>query len=206
MKKAISLTFDDGPNTVTTPQVLEKLKKYGVTASFFLVGNNITDESAEIAEKAHKAGCELNNHSLTHSVMPDFSAEEIRREIKITNGKIRSITGKTPRFFRPPYIAVNETVHDNIDLTFIAGIGAEDWIDEISAETRAEKILSQVKNGDIILLHDMEGNFRTAAALDTIIPELLRQEYRFLTVSELFDEHGVTPKRGTVYTNVLQNT
>ena len=107
MKKAIALTFDDGPNTVTTPQVLEKLKKYGVTASFFLVGNNITDESAEIAEKAHKAGCELNNHSLTHSVMPDFSAEEIRREIEITNGKIRSITGKTPRFFRPPYIAVN---------------------------------------------------------------------------------------------------
>lgn len=206
MKKTVALTFDDGPNTVTTPQVLKKLEKYGVTASFFLVGNNINDESAKIAETAHRAGCELNNHSLTHSVMPDLSAEEIRSEIEITSGKIRSITGKTPRFFRPPYIAVNETMHENIDLTFIAGIGAEDWMDEISAETRAERILSHVKNGDIILLHDMEGNFRTVTALDIIIPELLRREYRFLTVSELFDEHGVTPIRGTVYTNVLQNT
>ena len=204
MIKSIALTFDDGPNTVTTPQVLEKLEKYGVTASFFLVGNNINDESATIAERAYKAGCELNNHSLTHSVMPDMPADEIRREIEITNGKIRAITGDFPRFFRPPYIAVNETMHENIDMTFIAGIGAEDWKDEVSADSRAEKILSQVKNGDIILLHDMEGNFRTVDALDMIIPELLRLEYRFLTVSEHFAEHGTTPRHGTVYTNVLQ--
>lgn len=204
MIKSIALTFDDGPNTVTTPQVLEKLEKYGVTASFFLVGNNINDESAKVAERAYKAGCELNNHSLTHSVMPDMPADEIRREIEITNGKIRAINGDFPCFFRPPYIAVNQTMHENIDMTFIAGIGAEDWKDEVSADSRAEKILSQVKNGDIILLHDMEGNFRTVDALDMIIPELLRLEYRFLTVSELFAEHGTTPRHGTVYTNVLQ--
>lgn len=203
--KAIALTFDDGPNTGITPKVLEKLEKYGVTASFFLVGNNMTEESAAVAERAFKAGCELNNHSLTHSAMPEMTAEDIRREIKLTNERIRTITGSAPKFFRPPYIAVNEVMHENIGLTFIAGIGAEDWRDEISAETRAERILTQAKNGDIILLHDMEGNFRTVEALDIIIPELLRRGYEFLTVSELFAENGITPRHGTVYTNVLQN-
>lgn len=204
MAKNIALTFDDGPNTVTTPQVLEKLTKYGVTASFFLIGKNINSESARVSERAYKMGCEINNHSFTHPAMPELSVEEIRREIELTNEKIRPITGSDPRFFRPPYIAVNEVMHENIDMTFIAGIGAEDWLEEITAEMRAEKILSQAKDGDIILLHDSEGNSQTVAALDIIIPELLRQGYGFLTVSELFEVNGVTPRRGVVYTNVLQ--
>ena len=204
MSKTIALTFDDGPNTVTTPLVLEKLEKYRITASFFLVGNNINAESSKVSERAHKMGCELNNHSLTHSVMPELTAEEICREIELTNEKIRSVTGNDPRFFRPPYIAVNEIMHENIDMTFIAGIGAEDWLEKITAEMRADRILSQAKDGDIILLHDSEGNTQTVAALDIIIPELLRQGYRFLTVSELFDENGVTPRRGTVYSNIRQ--
>lgn len=204
MAKNIALTFDDGPNTVTTPQVLEKLTKYGVTASFFLIGKNITPESARVSERAYKMGCEINNHSFTHPAMPKLSAEEIRREIELTNEKIRPITGSDPRFFKAPYVAVNEVMHENIDMTFIAGIVADDWLEEITAEMRAEKVLSHVKDGDIITLHDSEGNSQTVAALEIIIPELLRQGYGFLTVSELFDKNGVIPKRGTVYNNIWQ--
>lgn len=204
MKKYIALTFDDGPNTETTPQVLEKLRKYGIHAAFFLVGNNITPESAGVSRAAFELGCEICSHSRSHSVMTELTAEQIRAETEFTDNKIKEITGAAPRFFRPPYIAVNDVMLDNIDKIFIAGIGAEDWLDEVTAEMRAEKILAQAENGSIILLHDMQGNSKTVAALDLIIPALLNGGYEFLTVSELFAAEGVEPKRGIIYSNVLQ--
>ena len=203
-KKLAALTFDDGPNTVTTPQVLEKLAKYGVIASFFVVGDNITPESERVMKKAAEMGCEINNHSRTHSVMPKQSPQQMRAETDFTSGIIERVTGKAPRFFRPPYIAVSEAMFESIPLTFIAGIGAEDWLDEVSAEERAQRILDAVKDGDIILLHDMEGNTATVNALDTIIPELISRGFELVTVGGLFAAKGVTPKRGVVYSNVLQ--
>ena len=98
--KYIALTFDDGPNTVTTPQVLEMLKKHNVTGSFFLVGNNINEESAKVARECFEYGCEICNHSRTHSAMPQQTSEEIKAEIEYTNSKIKQITGGiAPKFF-----------------------------------------------------------------------------------------------------------
>lgn len=202
--KYIALTFDDGPNTVTTPQVLEMLKKHNVTGSFFLVGDNINEESARIARECFEYGCEICNHSRTHSAMPQQTSEEIKAEIEYTNDKIKQITGGVaPKFFRPPYIALCDSMYDDIPLTFICGNGAEDWLDEISAEERSKRIIDQAQNGMIILLHDMEGNFRTVQALDTIIPELKRQGYTFVTVSDLFAKCNVTPRKRVIYSNVL---
>ena len=90
--KYAALTFDDGPNTVTTPKVLEVLKKHGVKASFFLVGDNITEESARVAAACFEYGCELCNHSRTHSAMPKQTSLEIREEIRYTDKKIKQIT------------------------------------------------------------------------------------------------------------------
>ena len=205
-KPLAALTFDDGPNIFTTRQVTEKLAQYGVTASFFLVGDNITEESAAVARGALEQGCEINNHSRTHSAMPQFTPEEMKAEIAYTNERIKSMIGAEPRFFRPPYIAVSGEMFDNIDMPFIAGIGAEDWLDEVSAEQRAERVLSDVCDGSIILLHDMTGNYRTVNALDIIIPELISRGYELVTVSELFRRAGVEPVRGRVYSNVYQTT
>ncbi|MGN1137480.1 MAG: polysaccharide deacetylase family protein [Oscillospiraceae bacterium] len=204
-KKLCALTFDDGPNTDTTPLVLEKLRKYGITATFFIVGNNIDEKSEQVVKEASEMGCEICNHSRTHSAMPELSAEDIRAEIEFTSGEIERITGQKPKFFRPPYIAVNSTMYENIDLTFIAGIGAEDWLPEVTAEERAEKIFAQIKDGAVILLHDMIGNILTVNALDIIIPAL-KEEYEFVTVSKLFELSGVTPKKGIVYSFTSQTT
>lgn len=202
--KYIALTFDDGPNTTTTNDVLDKLEKHGVVASFFLIGNNITDESAEVVKRAYDMGCEINNHSRSHSDMTTLSAEEIQAEYKYVDDKVYEITGEHTKFFRPPYIAVHQIMFDNIDAPFIAGIGASDWEDRITAEKRAKTILKQAKDGDIILLHDMAGNSQTVEALDTIIPELKAQGYKFVTVSELFKAKGIEPDMEKVYTNVMQ--
>ncbi len=204
-KKLIALTFDDGPNTVTTPLVLEKLKEYGVTASFFLIADRITDESAKIAHEAFLMGCEINNHSKTHSDMTKLTREEVVAELEYTTEKIIEITGKAPRFFRPPFILYNQTMFDATDMTFICGVGAMDWVPEVTSADRAERILGSVKHGDVILLHDMEGNQNTVDALDTIIPELLKNGYIFVTVSDLFDKLAISPKRGVIYTSVFQD-
>lgn len=204
-KKLCALTFDDGPNTEITPLVLEKLEKYGIVASFFLVGDNINAESEKAAKRAFDMGCEICNHSKTHSAFPELSAEEMRAEIEYTSSEIKRITGREPRFFRPPYIAVCSEMYDNIDLPFIAGIGAEDWLPEVTAQQRADKILGRIEDGAIILLHDMEENIQTVEALDILIPKL-KEEYEFVTVSELFDRAQVVPKKGIVYSFTSQTT
>lgn len=202
MPKIAALTFDDGPNTVTTPQVLDILEKYGVPASFFVCGNNITPESGEVMKRAVRLGCEIQNHSRTHSDMTRMSAEEIRSEIDYTSDKIEEAVGVRPQFFRPPYIAVNELMHEATDLTFIRGNGAEDWKDEISAEERYRRIMEQMIDGMVILLHDMSGNSETVRAVDMLIPTLKEQGYRLVTISKLFEEKGVLPKHGEMYTIV----
>ncbi len=204
--KICALTFDDGPNTDTTPLVLDKLEKYGVPASFFLVGNNINDKSAEVVKRAYDMGCEINNHSRTHSAMPDMTAEDIAAEIEYTNGKIKDIIGVEPKFFRPPYIAVNDVMFEAIDLPFISGYGANDWEASVLADERAEKIISQAKDGAIFLLHDMSGNIMTVEALDTIIPTLQEQGYEFVTMTELFERKGIEPKDRMVYSFAEQTT
>lgn len=202
--KYIALTFDDGPNATTTNEVIDKLEKYGIVASFFLVGNNVNDESVKAVKRAYDLGCEIDNHSRTHSNMTELSAEEIKAEFDYTDEKVYEITGEHTKFFRPPYIAVHQIMFDNIDVPFIAGIGANDWEDRVTAEMRARMILKQAKDGDIILLHDAEGNSMTVEALDTIIPELQKQGYKFVTVTELFSAKGIIPDMEKVYTNVTQ--
>lgn len=204
MGKKIALTFDDGPSTVTTPQVLEKLKKYDIVASFFLIADNINDESEKIVKECIAHGCEICNHAKTHSHMQTFTADEVREEIEYTDRAIEKITGYKPRFFRPPYIDVSQTMYDTIDLPFICGIHGEDWEDSILAKERAEMILSQACDGSIILMHDFTDNDETVKALDIVIPELLAQGYEFVNISDLFKDGGVEPTvhSGIVYSNI----
>lgn len=202
----IALTFDDGPNTTTTVQVLDLLRKYDITASFFLVGNNINDATADVVKRAYAMGCEINNHSRSHPNMTEMTVDEIITEFTYTDDKIFEVIGKRSKFFRPPYIAVNDVMLNSIDAPFIAGIGCNDWEDSVTAEMRKERILKQIKDGDIILLHDAEGNTQTVEALNTLIPELKAQGYVFVTVSELFNIKGIeiSPDNKKIYTNVLQ--
>lgn len=203
-KPMVALTFDDGPNTSTTNQVLDKLELYGVPASFFLIGNNISDGSAKVVKRAYEMGCEIDNHSKTHAYMNQMTPEEIAAEVQFVSDKVEEITGEPTKFFRPPYIATNADMYANIDMPFICGVGCNDWDQMVTVDQRIENTINQVQDGTIILLHDSQGNFKTVEALDTIIPTLLEQGYQFVTVSELFEAKGVAidPDDTTLYTVV----
>lgn len=190
-KPTIAITFDDGPNATTTMEILDVLEKYQVRASFFLIGTNINDESAKSVKRAYDLGCDIENHSKTHSYMDKMTADEIKDEVAYVNEKVKEITGTTPKFFRPPYIAVNNTMYDNIDMTFISGYGCNDWEDRVTAEYRAKYLEKKAVDGVIFLLHDAEGNSKTVEALDKAIPILLEKGFQFATISELFELKGV---------------
>ncbi len=190
-KPTIAITFDDGPNATTTMEILDVLEKYQVRASFFLIGTNINDESAKSVKRAYDLGCDIENHSKTHSYMDKMTADEIKDEVAYVNDKVKEITGTTPKFFRPPYIAVNNTMYGNIDMTFISGYGCNDWEDRVTAEYRAKYLEKKAADGVIFLLHDAEGNSKTVEALDKAIPILLEKGFQFATISELFELKGV---------------
>ncbi|MBQ7933209.1 MAG: polysaccharide deacetylase family protein [Lachnospiraceae bacterium] len=202
--KQVALTFDDGPAYTTTPQVLDILEEHGVVATFFLVGKVIEDITKDILKRQIAMGCELANHSYSHGYLNQMTAAEIRREIEQTSAAIREVAGVEPQFFRPPYIAVNDLMYDTIELPFIQGIMADDWLPEVSPRERTRRILDHVQDGTIILLHDTEGNEGTVAALPDILDGLKQKGYQLVTLSQLFKNKGVDPNRKNhIWTHII---
>ncbi|MCM1104845.1 MAG: MATE family efflux transporter [Clostridium sp.] len=191
VEKLAALTFDDGPSVGTTMEVLSVLEEFHEVGTFFLIGQNINEQTELSVKRALALGCEIENHSWSHPAMPELGAEQIREEVSRTTAEIVRITGREPIFFRPPYIAISDEMYRQIPLTFIAGIGCEDWNEEVSAKERAARIQNEVTDGAVILLHDMEGNHKTVEALKMIIPKLREMGYRFVTLEALFQEKGV---------------
>lgn len=202
--KVVALTFDDGPNTTTTNEVLDVLEKHQVVASFFLIGDNINDESAKAVKRAYDLGCEINNHSKSHGYMDKMTADEIKAEFAFVDDKVLEITGERTKFFRPPYIAVGDEMWKNIEVPFISGLGCNDWDSKVSVEKRVKVITAGVTDGTIILMHDAEGNSKTVEAIDQIIPALKEQGYKFTTVSGLFEAKGIEAVTQMIYSNATQ--
>ena len=200
--KYLALSFDDGPNLTTESKMLDVLAKHDVPATFFVIGNNINEESARNIRRALELGCEIGNHSLTHSMMSQMDEAQVKAEIEATSGLIGQITGQRPKLFRPPYIDVKPEMYDWIDLTFICGKGCEDWVATVGKEARREGIIANAEPGAIYLLHDFDGNEATVEALDEAIPVLKEQGYVFVTVAQLFENLKCSPDSHTMYTVV----
>ena len=202
--KMVALTFDDGTSS-TTSEVLDILDRYDVVATFFLIGNQVNSNTASIMQRQINMGCELACHSYTHSDMSNMSAYDIQNEINWTTSAIKNTVNYDVKFFRPPYLATSNTMYQNIDLSFIQGIGCNDWESSVSASQRANTVLSNVKDGSIVLLHDFQGNTNTVQALPTIIEGLKNQGYTFVTVSQLFEYKGVNPNvEYKIWSNVYE--
>lgn len=201
--KLCAFTFDDGPNITTTVGVLDALERLSIQATFFLIGKNINPETAPVMKRALAQGCELQNHSWSHSHMTLLSPDAVRSEIIKTSEAIESVTGTRPTFFRPPYFETNDGMAKLAAMPMIGGIDCEDWVPSVSAGSRAQLLLDRVEDGSIILLHDFEGNEASIDALKVAVPALLRRGYTFVTVSELFRMKGVDPaSRETLWQRV----
>lgn len=193
-KKLVALTFDDGPDPVYTPQILDILKQYQAQATFYTIGECL-DRYPELARAAYDAGHELGNHTMTHPNLTELHAEDICQQLAMTEERIVKLTGEKPVSIRPPYLAANDTVASVAEAFGYALIGAanteaQDWASP-GAEHIAVKTLESVREGAILLLHDSGGDrSQTVEALHRIIPGLLDRGYQVVSVKQLLGASG----------------
>mgnify|MGYP000864766425 CR=1 FL=1 len=183
-KKVVALTFDDGPDGNTTPQTLDILAKYKIKATFFVQGKNIAGNEA-ILKRMQAEGHEVGNHSWNHPVLTQLSLEDAKKQITDTESAITSVLGKSSKLMRPPYGAISDDIRNSLDLSFIMwDVDSLDWKSKNEASILTE-IQREVKNGSIILMHDIHAE--TVNALPKVIDYLKGQGYDFVTVPDLLD-------------------
>lgn len=192
--KLIALSFDDGFNRIQTPKILALVERYGTPFTWFLVGQTINETTRAYGRRAVQMGCELECHTWSHPQMPKLTTEQRRWQIERANRAIASISGRTPIYYRPPYLACNDAVLRDIDMPAIYGSGSHDWKTDETPEMIAQTVLSTAEDGAIFIMHDFVGNARTPEALEVIVPELLKRGYRFVTIEQLFRERGIEPE------------
>lgn len=197
--KMLALTFDDGPNDNVMVQIIELLNRYDAKATFFVVGDRITDASIPVLRSAVSQGFEIGNHSQNHLHMPGMGKAQIVQEIKSVQERVERVTGIQPVLFRPPYIDVDERMLETIDMPFIAGSGNNDWDPNCTVEQRVDQALRDADDGAILLMHCFEGNEATVEALRILLPELKQQGYEIVTVSQLFARKEIPLEKGVMY-------
>lgn len=194
-KKIIALTFDDGPN-YNTSKIIDILNKYNVHATFFVLGSRIKGNE-NILNKMKDSGMEIGNHTYSHKLLTKSSEEKIKEEIDTTNKLIFDAIGSYPKLLRPSYGSINNKIKKASDMPIIIwDIDTLDWKNHNSRKI-SSRILNKVKDGDIILMHDIYS--ATANALDIVIPKLLDRGYELVTVSELFYYKKISLDEGKVY-------
>ncbi len=195
----IALTFDDGPSKTVTPKLLALLERYGVHASFCIVGNRIAGKE-DIVRAIVAGGNDIVNHTWEHINLMEVTPEEAKESLQKTNQTVYDLTGYTIRLVRPPYGHANQSVQQTcaeLDLSLIRwSIDSEDWKSH-DAQSIFDICSSQAADGYIILCHDLYDS--TYEAMELLIPYLLEQGYDLVTLSELFESAGVTPVAGEVY-------
>ena len=186
----IALTFDDGPKTSVTGRILDSLQANGGRATFFMLGSNV-NANAGVIKRMVDQGCEVANHTHDHKYLTKIGAEGIVSQVGSTNQKIQAVCGVAPTLLRPPggyKDAASLAVLGSMGMPAVMwSIDTRDWQHKNSQKT-IETVLSQVKDGDIILMHDIYDP--TADAAVTLIPELTASGYQLVTVSELASYRG----------------
>ena len=194
-KKMVALTYDDGPS-IYTPRILKTLKENNSVATFFVVGNRVPMYS-DTVKKAYDMGCEIGNHTYEHKSLPNLSETEVKRQISKTNKEVKKAIGEKPVIMRPTGGATNTNIKKWVGMpSIIWSVDTLDWKTRNADSTR-RAVLNRVKDGDIVLMHDLYS--ATATASETIIPELVRRGYQLVTVSELAECRGGMKETGAYY-------
>ena len=189
-KPMIALTFDDGPRASVTNRILDSLGQYGGRATFFMVGTNVP-HNGDVIRRMVAQGCEVANHTNDHKYISKLSNEGIVSQVSAVNQKVASVCGVSPVVMRPPggYIDAHSlSVLGSMGMPAIMwSIDTRDW-QHRNAQKTINTVLTQVKDGDIVLMHDIYD--ATADAAVALIPELTARGYQLVTVSELAAARG----------------
>ena len=178
----IALTFDDGPNPKSTPILLDGLKERGVKVTFFVIGVN-AEKYPEIVKRENEEGHIVGNHTYHHVEITKLTEEEAEYEIMRTSDLVEIITGRPTEFMRPPFGVWQKKMELEFEvMPVLWTVDPLDWTTENEDEI-VNKVVTDVEENDIILLHDCYLSSVNAAL--RIIDILQKEEYEFVTVDEL---------------------
>ena len=194
-KKAIALTFDDGPSKYSL-EIIDILQQHGGLCTFFVVGERL-EEYSNTLQAEHAAKCQIGSHTYSHPNLREISTAEITEQVNKTNELVKRYIGEECTILRPPFGAINETVKATVPVPMIKwSIDSRDW-DYKDADKVYNVIMESVVDGDIILMHDMYPS--TVEAVRRIVPELVAQGYQLCTIDELFHLKHVSLHPGSAW-------
>jgi peptidoglycan/xylan/chitin deacetylase (PgdA/CDA1 family) len=206
-KKAVTLTFDDGPsdegpNPANCILLLDILDKYGVKATFFIVGKQ-AEMHPDMIMRMHDSGHEVANHTYSHMAASEMSKGEALADIQRCSAVIYEITGVQPKYFRPPGGDNNDDLSLGISKMGLKkvfwSLNPSDYVtvdsvienvEEYKATSikLADEVIQRASNGEIIILHN--GSEQTIQALPVIIEGLKKAGFGFVTLSDLLEENN----------------
>lgn len=199
-RKAVALSFDDGPSE-STEQILKLLAQYGAKATFFQIGQHV-DRLPQVTQRVVGAGCEVGNHSYSHRRFDFTSAAFQLEELQKTQWAIEAACGAKPVWFRAPFGVRWAGLAKAQKACGLNGamwtVLARDW--RLSGTQIERRVLGKVDNGSIICLHDGRGLevdpdvSATVEALSRILPVLRDRGYEMVTISELLGKSETSKK------------
>lgn len=207
--KLISFTFDDAPSR-TLENILavfaafnEENPDFQASATVFCNGYLINNSSMHTLQTAAAMGIELGNHSQTHPDLSKLTREELKTEIGQTDELLSKIDGKPYHLFRAPFGRLSEDVRALVPAPVLDWtIDTLDWKDS-SAEDIYNTVWSQKFSGAIVLMHD--GYENTVTALKRLLPDLKREGYQAVSLSQMSKAHDCPLKTGSVYIRIRKN-
>lgn len=189
--KKVVLTFDDGPHPKTTPKILKILQQRNLKAIFFVLGMQ-AKKYPELVRQIYDEGHLIGNHSVAHKDLTQISENEAMNEIVNASDIIENITGERPRYFRPPYGAIDKKalriVKQQNMKSILWTVDPKDWQsrNEVLILRRIDKqlgITSGKQKGGMILLHDIYPS--TVRALDAVLDRLAGNNYIISTIDQI---------------------
>ncbi len=194
-KPMVALTFDDGPSKYTA-EILKVLKENNSVATFFVLGSEV-NKYKDVLNQVIAEGNEIGNHSYNHKNLKTITDEELYKQVQGTDDLVYIASGYTPKVMRPPYGISDAELNKKINKPIVKwSIDTLDWKNRDTDKVVAA-VLNDVKDGDIVLMHDLYDS--TAQAAKIIIPKLVEQGYQLVTVSEMSEYRDVTLTQGQQY-------
>jgi len=194
--KYVAITFDDGPRADTTERLLDGLLARDASATFFVIGQQISGNEG-LLQRMKAEGHQIGNHTYSHVRLINAEKDTVVEEVHKTEALLTEAVGEGEFWLRPPYGQIGSERTKLIKTPMIYwSVDPQDW-KLLNKEKVVEAVLSVVKPGDIILLHDFYST-SVDAALE-IIDRLQAEGYDFVTVEELFRIQGVEAEPGTLY-------
>lgn len=193
--KLVAFTFDDGPSKYTL-DIANILEEYNASATFFEVGYNIKAHP-EITKELSERGFEIANHTTDHSKLTKLTEAKYLSKINDNNAIFKELTGKDMPYLRPPYGSYNDKIKAKAGVPIVTwSLDTRDW-ESRNKDKVIEMVMNNIKEGDIILFHDLYESTRDA--VKELMPLLKEQGYQAVSVGELFKSKGITLEAGTSY-------